>query len=97
MSKDMKMKIQIDGDNKGFKNTLRQTGRDIDQFQQKQSSGIGMSQLIGANLLSEKFKRGRQAMGNSMFRPSLDRLNKGTQRRNNLVEAARISERHGKD
>ena len=99
MSKDMKMKIQIDGDNKGFKNTLRQTGRDIDQFQQKQSNGIGMSELVASQVLGGKLGSSlgnlRNSAMSSAFRPSLDKIQKGRTKRNNLAEASRISERAG--
>ena len=37
MSKDMKMNIQINGDNRGFKRSLNDTERDMKQFQQSPS------------------------------------------------------------
>jgi hypothetical protein len=52
----MKMKIVIDGDNKGFKKSLNQTSRDIKQFEQqtgKVKGGGGMgSTLINAGALN---------------------------------------------
>ena len=102
MSKDMKMKIQIDGDNKGFKNSLRQTGRDIDRFQQKQSSGggLGMSELLASQFITgggmgKMLGNARNAAMTSAFKPSLNKVNRGMNARRNLSEASRISERAG--
>ena len=39
-NKDMKMRIAIEGDNKGFKRSLNQTERDMKQFETRQSSGV---------------------------------------------------------
>ena len=47
-SDNMKMKIVIDGDNRGFKKSLNQTSRDMKQFEQKQSKGGGGGAGLGA-------------------------------------------------
>ena len=49
----MKMKIVIDGDNKGFKKSLNQTSRDIKQFEQETGKGSGGG---GGNKLSNLLK-----------------------------------------
>ncbi len=44
--KDMKLRIDIDGDTKSFQNSLRQAGRDADQFKNKvQNGGLGLGDL----------------------------------------------------
>ena len=50
MSKDMRMKIKIDGDNSGFRQTLQQTGQDMKRFQNQtnQKQGMSAGEMIGA-------------------------------------------------
>ena len=55
----MKMKIVIDGDNKGFKKSLNQTSRDIKQFEQETGKGSGGG---GGNKLSNLLQ-GSAAVG----------------------------------
>ena len=68
-SDNMKMKIVIDGDNRGFKKSLNQTSRDMKQFEKKQggSGAGGLAALAGGAGLAETMRRGALRNSASML------------------------------
>ena len=95
-SNDMRMRIHIEGDNKGFRQALNQTQRDIDKFQR--GSNLGFTDLLAAQaapklggVLMNKMLSARNAFSGLQLR-HIEAINK---RANNLQAASAVFARNG--
>jgi len=97
---DMALNVKLNGDNRDFRQTLKESSRDINQFQKKANSNLSMSDLLVSQFvmgggLSKKMASIGNAMATSASAMYMKRPTQNHQAMRNLVAARDISQRHG--